>query len=458
MKKKILIYFSIICAVITASITINIVLSKRKPNIIIITMDALRPDYMGCYGYKRNTTPNIDKFAKDAAIFAQAISHSSHTAPSNSSLITSTYPSVHKAEDWGYKINPNLPTLAEILKSHGYTTAFISDQIGFSWLRGFDRGFDVFNLFLSTRRLPSGKEVKLVDITKHAIKWLKNNKNKRFFLWVYYLDPHGPYTPASPYDEMFINDGIYTSNKTLPICKNKYKQTGIGCIPYYIKKGDIRNTGYYVSQYCGEIRQTDALLGKLFNTLKELGLSKNTIIIFTSDHGEGMGEHSQYFCHTIYLYDYLIHIPLIIRNPRLDIKNNHINQQVRVIDIAPTILDFVGIRKPKSMQGVSLKSFILGKRNYFTRFTFGKWLDKNYIRTEKWKLIYNKSDGSYELYNLKKDPQEINNLVSKENKMFVLLKNKLFMHIALSAKENRGEKMEFTGEEKEILRSLGYAQ
>lgn len=455
-KHKVFIIFFIFVTVLGVFFILRAKVSSKKLNVLLITMDALRPDYMGCYGYNKNTTPNIDNFAKNAVIFTQAISHSSHTAVANASLVTSTYPVTHRVEDWGYKINSTLPTLAGILKSYGYTTGFISDQLGFSWLEGFEEGFDFFRLMLSDKRVPSGKKIKIVDITNYAIKWLKKNRNRKFFLWVYYIDPHGAYTPSAPYDQMFILNN--TINKTLPVCKDKYSQVGIGCIPQYIKSGTIANPAYYISQYCGEIRQTDERLAKLFKALKELGLSKNTIIIFTSDHGEGMGEHNQYFCHTIYLYDYLIHIPLIIKHPSQDIKKHYIKQQVRTIDIAPTILDFAGIKKPLSMQGESLKPLILGEKVNFPKFSFGKWLDKSYIRTEGWKLIYNASNENYELYNLKKDPQEVDNLVNREIKMFNFLKRILLKHMASVSSDEKVKRVNISEEDKRLLRSLGYAQ
>jgi len=455
-KKKISVICLIAAVVIGGFLLVRFVRYSEKPNILFITMDALRPDYMGCYGYKRNTTPNIDKFAKDAVIFTQAVSVSCHTAPSNASLVSSVYPNVHHVSNWKIALSSDLPVLPQILQKHGYKTAFFSNQLGFCWMDGFNRGFDTFNLLMS-KMWNTGRKV--ADITDSAIGWLRRNKNKRFFLWVYYLDPHGPYNPSVPYDKLFVNDGKLVPDKTLPICKDLHSQKGCNCIPYYLKRGNIRSVNFYISQYCGEIREDDDCVGRLLKELKRLRLDKDTIIVINSDHGEAMGEHNQYFSHALFLYDESIRIPLIFRYSRLKTCVNKLTPQVSIIDITPTILDLLRIKIPSSMQGVSLKPIILGSSRYFREFSFGEWLDKIYIRSKRWKLIYNGENDSYELYNLAKDPQETHNLVNKEVREFGFLKDKIahYRNIPIG-RTVMGKKTKSVENEKSILRSLGYAQ
>jgi len=436
---------------------------SRRSNIILITLDALRPDHLGCYGYGRNTSPNIDKIGQEGIIFTQAIAQSSHTAASNSSLITSAYPNIHNVKDWGYQLNPRIPyTLAEILKAHGYTTALISDQVALSLIKGFERGFITYHtIWSSTFGLTSNRR-KIIDITDWAIRWIKNNKDKNFFLWLYYLDPHGPYVPPSPYNQKFINDKYYNVRKNIPIADDVYNQSVIGAIPNYLAINGITDVDYYISQYDGEISYIDSQIGRLCEEFKKLRLDKNLIIIINSDHGEGMGEHNEYFCHGIFLYDELIRIPLIITFDKHIPPGKKIDIQVRSIDIMPTILDLLKIKKDKYMQGhtrgVSLLPLIFNSDKYFIspRFAYSEFLNRQSVRTKEWKLIYNEENNQYELYALIEDPSESNNLVLKKTKEFGYLKQKLDNYRESGDKDKAGPEF-ITGEErKEQLRSLGY--
>lgn len=433
--------------------------SRRRPNIILITLDALRPDHLGCYGYKRNTSPNIDKTAKEGAIFTQVIAQSSHTAPSNASLITSTYPNIHGVKDWGYHFNASIvKTLPVILKEHGYRTAFISDFLAFSLIKGFENGFDTFNT-LNTFTLGSiNTRKQIIDITDWAIDWVENNRGKNFFLWLYYTDPHGPYIPPYPYDKMFIGDQYYNINRKVPISENNYSQDSIGHIPKYLSYNNIMNANYYISQYDAEIRHIDDQIGRLLQELKNRDLEKNTVIIINSDHGEAMGEHNRYFCHANSLYDELIKIPLIIKwEDRIPsgIKNN---TQVSSIDIMPTILDILRIKKYKFMQGNSLLPLLGGQKYTFTVFAYSEFWEKKSVRTQGWKLIYDSKNKQYELYNLKNDPAELNDISAAEQTQFKFLKQKLDEYIKNSASQSKITAPALSQDEKERLKSFGYAQ
>jgi len=430
----------------------------QQPNVILITLDALRQDHLGCYGYKRNTSPTIDELAKEGVIFTEAISQCSHTAASVTSLITSTYPNIHNVKDWGYQLNPDihLYTLPEILRLHGYKTALISDQLALSLIKGLERDFDTYYTIWTSTFGPHGK--KIINITDWAMDWIKNNKNKKFFLWLYYLDPHGPYSPPPPYNKMFQNDEYYNIKQSIPISDDMHRQTVFGKIPKYLAVNDITEVDYYISQYDGEIRYVDSQIGRLVEELKKLCLNKKTIIIITSDHGEGMGEHNLFFGHGILLYDELIKIPLIIKLNKNAQQDKEVDAQVRSIDIVPTILDILSIKKYDSMQGTSLLPLIMNKKNNVPLYAYSEHLNRKAIRTKEWKLIYDENNKQYELYSLKDDPRELNNLVPLEKEQFVLLKQKLddFSKQGKPAGVNAGFILD--KDAKERLRSLGYVQ
>ncbi len=415
-----------------------------SPNVVLITIDALRPDHLGCYGYKRATSPNIDKLAQDGVLFTQAISQTSWTAASLMSLLTSTYPSTHKVDDWGLVLDQSLVTLAETLKRKNYVTAWGG---GGNWIykeipssgRGFDYFFDA-------------PEVE--GLIEQILEWMVKFKNKKFFIWVHFFDfPHTPYLPPAPYNELFISA---EAGKKLPIGKGA---GGKGFIPDFAVVNHITDIEYYISQYDGEIAYIDEQLGRILDRLKTLNLDKNTLVIISSDHGESLGEHNYYFQHGYYLYDQLLKVPLIIKGPKIP-RGGVIDQQVQMIDIIPTILSFLKIKTDTEVEGISLLPVILGRENKqiyaFSEVSNG--LNLKSIRTDGWKLIYNLTDDEYELYDLKNDAEETVNLAGIEKKQFEYLK------VILEEWMNRPRptvtplKEPLDEQTKDRLRSLGYLQ
>jgi arylsulfatase A-like enzyme len=241
-----------------------------------------------------------------------------------------------------------------------------------------------------------------------------------------------------------------------------YNQFAIGAIPKYLAVDNITDVDYYISQYDGEISYIDSQIGRLCEELKKLRLDKNTMIIINSDHGEGMGEHNEYFCHSTFLYDELIRIPLIIKYDKHIPSGKKIDIQVRSIDIMPTILDILRIKKDKYlqeyMQGASLLPLIFNpdKSFIFSTIAYSEFLNRKSIRTKEWKLIYNEENGQYELYNLIEDPSETNNLVLKKSKEFSYLKQKLDNYMKSGYKDKVRPEFITREEIKEKLRSLGY--
>ncbi len=318
-----------------------------KRNVILITVDTLRADHLGAYGYARNTSPNVDRFAKEGILFRYAFSNANSTNPSFSSLMTSHYPHETKVFTNFYLLPPGAVTMAEILKANGYHTAAINSHQSLRRGSGFEQGFDEYDDRLED--LVLGRQERIAPkTTLAAIKWLEDNYTKKFFLWVHYNDPHGPYTPPPPYNTMFIEPSTL-GKRTLPI-----GDADDGKISLYQQLGDHRDPEYYIAQYDGEIRFFDLAFGDLMKKIRELGLFDNSMLIFTSDHGESMGERNVYFSHGQFLYNEQIHVPLILRVPGQSPEVKEVRYPVSHVDLLPTILDAVSIRHPHALRGKNL--------------------------------------------------------------------------------------------------------
>ncbi|MDP8297299.1 MAG: sulfatase [Candidatus Orphnella occulta] len=356
-------------------------LAKEQPNVLFIIVDTLRSDHLGCYGYQDIKTPNIDGIAKRGTLFENVIASAPLTLPSHASIFTSTFPQFNKVRDNGsYQLPENSITLADRFKENKYNTAAFVSTVVLDKKYGLDKGFDVYDDKMV--KSPQKQLIKSMEgeraadkTTAAALEWLEENKEEKFFLWVHYYDPHTVYNPPPPYSE------IYKDNL-----------------------------------YAGEIAFVDHYIGILLDALKKLGLEDNTIIIFAGDHGEGLGEHQE-AQHAVFLYDTTLKVPLIFSYPKKIPQSKVIKEQVRLVDIMPTLLDLVKIKKNKDIQGRSLLKAMRGKarlkaipaysESYYAKFHYN-WSELQSWRTEEWKYI---RSSEPELFNIQEDPLELNNLI-----------------------------------------------
>jgi arylsulfatase len=422
--------------------------------VVLITLDALRPDHLGCYGYPVNTSPNIDAFAKEGAAFTNAFAQASFTAPALASLMVSRYPSSGGVFDFGDTIPEGIETLTSLLKKNNFATGFFSSHTGLATIKGFEQSFDDFYTiwtFSENKKLT----VKAADINPRIMKWLDAHKRKKFFIWIHYLEPHYPLAPAAKYRSLIASQ--FKGKKPVEVPISADYQYGFGGIPGRLAAAYNNRTdlNFYLELYDASIRYADSQVGEVLRCLKKLGLYDNSLIILSADHAESLGEHGQYFSHGFLLYDELLRVPLVIKAARAGTPGEKVQALAQHIDIAPTIADFLGIPQPKSMIGESL---LPGLRNGFDRNNSRSFSalspDVAAIRADGWKLIYDHRKG-YELYDLQVDPGELNNLVSINREKFELLKNELDL---FRKPPPRAEKKPLTIQEKEQLRSLGYAQ
>lgn len=354
-------------------------------NVLFITTDSLRADHVGAYGYYRNTTPTIDSLAEKGLLFQNFITPSSITFISLPTMIAGTNGQLVSLDQGAYMLVRNdFITLPEALSKHNYTSfGVINNDISFTnVLKGFNHTgvFDAEHDGL---------------ITNHSIKLLRQKPSDKFFMWIHYWVPHSPYNPPIPYNKYFeFNDS--------PEILSSEEVSDHAFIGNHSRE-------FYIAQYDGYIRFIDSEINKLLGFLKENNLYENTLIILSSDHGEILTERKPYFVHGS-LYDTDIHAPLIIFHPGMK-ESRVVRPQVRGIDIYPTIMDFLGLEYPSSIQGKSFYNSII-KDNYHERTAF--------MRTDEFRVYgFRNSDWKYiypnELYNLRDDSEETNNLFGTIN-------------------------------------------
>jgi choline-sulfatase len=356
--------------------------SRSRPDVFLITIDTLRADHVGCYGYRQIETPSLDSLASEGVRFTHAFTHSPITNTSHTTILTGLLPSVHGVTDFGVPLGSSHATWAELLKKSGYqTAAFIGAVIldSNSLAPGLDRGFDFYDNFPknpTTKERWGRVERRGMDVVQHAEKWLDEHPAGPHFVWVHLFDPHDPYEPPPPYSE-------------------KYKDR----------------------LYDGEIAYADFALGRWIADLKRSGDYANALIVVVGDHGEGLGEHGE-DTHGLFLYDSTLHVPLIIKMPAGANSGTVIDTQVRTTDILPTVLELTKVSAPTELNGESLvplitkqsqtEHILFSETDYPLRFG---WAPLHALRADEMKLIQSPRP---ELYNLKSDPGEMKNVYSAD--------------------------------------------
>jgi hypothetical protein len=342
-------------------------------NVILIVIDALRADHLGCYDYSRDTSPEIDKLAKEGIIFKNMLAQCSWTKPATASILTGLYPRSHGG-DGGNRILARVNLLPEILSKHGYRSyAFVSNSF-VSKSFGFDQGFEKFYFFQekveksNSNIYVSSDEINR-SISKFILQLKDTNKN---FIYIHYMDPHYPYTPKEKYFSI-LNKREFIASFPL--------QESISAINGQKRRRLIKEA---INAYDDEILYNDKIIGKLIQTLKSKNMYSNSIIIITSDHGEEFFEHGKVE-HGSSLYDELLKVPLIIRLP--DKIHETIDEIANQVDILPTILSLLKISIPENIEGIDLLN---NKRNSnpisYAELRSSK-ITLSSIRTSKHKLI-----------------------------------------------------------------------
>ena len=373
-------------------VSLNISCANDPPlNVLLFTFDTTRADALGCYGNSKSHTPNLDRLAAEGVLFENCLSSAPLTMPAHSTILTGTNPNVHGVRDNGaFILAENQTTLAEILGGSGYATgaaigAFVLDK-RFGIAQGFDhfdcdlsQGYENFwgdrlqtknQLFYNDRPAP--------QVNDAILPWLRQNKDRPWFAWIHYWDPHHPRTPPAPYNELFPTD-----------------------------------------PYQAEIAYADEALGMVIDELEKMGVKDRTIVIMVADHGEGLGEHNEE-THSILCYNTTLHVPLMIWTPGCG-SGLRVRERVGSVDIVPTVLDLLDLPQPGDVQGRSLVPLLFEDEDpggapppYYAE-TISPRLSHNWGELRTWtdgpfKLIYGPRP---ELYNLDDDPHELHDLIEE---------------------------------------------
>ncbi|MBN2053941.1 sulfatase-like hydrolase/transferase [bacterium] len=441
--------------------------NAAQPNVLLIMIDALRADFLGCYGHPKNLSPHIDQVAMESVLFENTFSQSSWTRPSTATIFTSLYPSTHQTYRKPDILPGSVVTLAEVLADNGYYCVGYANNINIAPKFNFQQGFHEYHYLapdyfffasadssqlgyygvlrlIRERFLFKDKKVNhyyqdAEVLNKNGIQWLEENQSKgRFFMFMHYMETHDPYF------------------------RHPYDGTGYA----RVSMGDPAMTWRepFIEAYESEVQFVDQHLGKLFDRLRAMGLYDQTMIVITADHGEEFYEHKGWW-HGTSLYDEQIKVPLIIKLPESDLAGRRVDGLARLLDIAPTIFGRIGIPKPETMQGHLLLppfSIPMTTDAVFAEEDFEGNVIK-ILRTRDWKLLRSNEGNPRglppaELYDLSKDPGEMQNLYNNEYGKVLELDPLLKSHIDEAySKMVAREQTDIDEELRAQLETLGYA-
>lgn len=403
--------------------------AKPAWNVVLITIDTLRADHLGCYGYTKIKTPNIDELAADGTRFERAFAVVPVTLPSHSAMLTGTYPMLSGMHDFSVnRLSPTQPTMAFAMKRAGYATGAVIASAVLDSRFGLNQGFDFYYDHFDFSRLNEANMDEMERpgnvVADIALDWLGKNAQKKFFLWMHLYDPHFPYTPPEPF-------------------KHEYA----------------------AQPYDGEIAFADEQVGRVVRYLKEKGIYQNTVIVLAGDHGESLGEHGEK-THGFFIYNATMHVPLIIRVPG-STGGRMVADPVSLVDLMPTVLAAVGVETPAKAQGKSLLARVRGgdgEAGERDRSVYGEtFLPRIHFN---WSELRSSENAKYhfidapkpELYDLAKDPGELHNLVGEKKAVAEEMRAKLAAMIReYSAGKELAEKTGLDPALIERLKALGYA-
>lgn len=372
----------------------------EKYNVVVISVDALRADHLNCYGYHRNTAPNICGFG-EPVIFENAYSQAPWSLQSYVSMLTGQWPSSHQVRSPKY-IDNDLRLLPEILSSKGYKTAGFVDGGMLNHWTNMDQGFDTY-VSMRSGEGPVGHNQKVFS---SGARYLKNTSTPSFVL-LHSMEVHDPYRPGNAtlfnsYRPGNLSSDINVSDDNLS-SNDGYRD----------RKLTQKERKHIIAGYDSSIRQTDRYIGRFMEELKSSGELENTIVIITSDHGESFQDHGTWVGHGKKLHEEMIKVPLVIYHPDLD--GQRLKERVRVIDIVPTILEFLEIEDEEGgFDGRSLLSMINGSENSDRPVYSSTYLyeNKSALIQNNLKLIWNAEDDDSKLFNLSQDPGELRDISS----------------------------------------------
>ena len=398
-------------------------IANAPRNLLIVSVDTLRADALGLYGYGRPTSPHIDEAASSAFVFERAYSTSSWTLPAMASLMTSEDPRTHGCVAKKRKLPQHFETVAEVLAAADFATGAVTSHLFISKDYGFDQGFELFDEELMHESMDAPhRAISSPGITERGVRWLRARAAEpdasRWFLWLHYFDPHRNYLPHPGISKSFGRD-------------------------------EMR------SLYDGEIAFTDVHIGHLFQELASLGLEDDTLVVFVADHGEEFQEHGDWG-HGKALYEEVVRIPLWMRVPGH--QGERIESPVSIVDIMPTVLELLDVRAP-AVAGTSLAPTMTGTAHVERGPVLLKLEDSGLegIVSGNWKLVRDVNTGVAELFDSSVDRYDQNDLAAAQPARVTTLLQALERETIQAESRSRGlGNHEATDEQLKALEDLGY--
>ena len=411
----------------------------KKPNILLIAIDSIRADHMSCYGYERNTTPHIDRFAEGGTLFENTFSPHIPTTPAYASMLTGRdcFGTQVVALRHQGPLRAEAPTAAEIFRGYGYNTT----SVGFKGNPS-SRGYDKYLEFDGWGSYATGRVPKAQNLNNATIPELERltAEGAPWFVTLRHMDPHAPYLPPQPYERMFYHgDECDPNNRSMdPVLD--FKPFGT-FFKSWMPPG-ISDKDYVIAQYDGAIAYMDACIQSIFTALEGMGVLDDTIIVVNGDHGETLYDHELWFDHHG-IFDNVLHVPLIIRYPGAVPAGERISGFNQHKDLLPTLLDLAGLAEQAETDGYqfdgqSLMSMVNGDVSSFdSEFYISEctWMRKHGWRTPGWKLMIALEPDFHfkpeiELFNLVEDPNEDNNLAEERPDVVAALRERMDAWIA----------------------------
>ncbi len=394
------------------------------PNLLLVTIDTLRADHVGCYGFAGAQTTTLDRLAREGTLIEDAVVAIPMTRPSHATLMTGRYPFEHGLRDNAQgPLSPGTPTLASVLRARGYDTAAFIGAYPVSRPSGLDQGFatfdDPFGAVLSATTRDARIERRAAEVVSPALAWLGRPRAAPFFLWVHLFDPHAPYEPPAPFAARFAKD-----------------------------------------PYDGEVAYADAQVGRLLAALDAAGRRRSTLVVVTSDHGEGLGDHGESE-HMLFVYDSTLRVPLVLSWPGVLPVGARVRGQFRSVDLMPTVLGLLGVPSPavsgasraaELRKGTRLPDNAGYAESLYGQLHFG-WAPLRAVRAEGWKLI---DAPRPELFRLTEDPGERTSLADTRAPVAAALRTRLFAFEPPESRARTTPSRPADPEAAERLAALGY--
>ncbi len=446
--------FSACCGILATVIALGGCSSEglAPPNVVLVSIDTLRADHLGAYGYGRPTSPVIDGLASGGVLFEQAVANSPWTLPSHGSMHTGLFPRTHGLKGYDTRLADGTSTLATLLRDAGYSTLGL---VNVPWLgrrHGFERGFDQYVMFPP---VTTGDRTRCLNRQiDRAIRWLDEQNAGPFFVFLHNYDVHSTYDPSDEYLGRFASpyDGKF--------CGETAELERVRAGQAEMSSSDLRHV---IDRYDAGIRELDHDLERFFDYLEDRKLAQDTIVVLTSDHGEEFMEHGG-ILHGRTMYEEVLAVPLMLRGPGIP-AGRRVSGLVQLTDILPTVAELAGVPAPEGVEGESLVgSWSRGETIDSRRLAYAEADHRNdeddilrMVRLGSVKLIHNRMTRQSRLFDLGRDPQETEDLAAQDPETLRTLDAALRSYMDLEL-EPTADLPPLTDEQLERLRSLGYVQ